>query len=173
MDTVAPGVEEGLARFNLLSAAEAERQLLDCCASVAWARAVLEGRPYRDRDTLVDLSGEVLRALPWADVEQALAAHPRIGDRAGGTDRAAGWSKGEQAGAAAAGDETRAALAAGNAEYERRFGHVYLVCATGRGAEDLLAVLRGRLGNDPATEREVVRAELAKITGLRLAKLLP
>jgi len=172
VEPVAATVDEGLARLNGLPAAEAERRLLDCCASVAWARAVASGRPYRDRDALVDLSGEVLRALPWADVEQALAAHPRIGERAAGTDRAAGWSRGEQARAAAAGEETRAALAAGNAEYERRFGHVYLVCATGRGAEELLATLRSRLGNDPQTERAIVRAELAEITGLRLAKLL-
>ena len=84
----------------------------------------------------------------------------------------AAWSRGEQAGAAPASEDMREALVTGNAEYERRFGHGYLVCATGRSAEELLGVLRGRLGNDPATERQVVREELAKITRLRLGKLL-
>jgi 2-oxo-4-hydroxy-4-carboxy-5-ureidoimidazoline decarboxylase len=167
----AAAVDEGVARFNLLPAGEAERELLACCAAAAWARAVTGGRPYRDRAALVARSDDVLRGLPWADVEQALAAHPRIGERAAGDGRAARWSRGEQAGAATADEATRAALAAGNAEYERRFGHVYLVCATGRGAAELLAVLHARLRNDPETERRVVRGELAKITRLRLENL--
>jgi 2-oxo-4-hydroxy-4-carboxy-5-ureidoimidazoline decarboxylase len=172
VEPVAAGVDEALARFEALPVAEAERELLDCCASEAWARAVAEGRPYADREAVVARSDAVLRVMPWTDVERALAGHPRIGERAAGAERAAVWSRGEQAGATAASGETRAALAAGNAEYERRFGHVYLVCATGRDADELVALLRGRLGNEPETERQVVRTELAKITGLRLAKLL-
>jgi 2-oxo-4-hydroxy-4-carboxy-5-ureidoimidazoline decarboxylase len=165
-------VGAGVARLNALPAGEAERELLDCCASRAWAAALVGARPYPDRAALLDASDEVLSALPWEHVEQALAAHPRIGERAAGGDRAAAWSRGEQAGTALAGADVRAALAEGNEQYERRFGHVYLVCATGRTAEELLRILRGRLGNDPATERQVVRDELAAITRLRLEKWL-
>jgi len=168
----AAAVDAPLARLNALPAADAEAELLACCASGVWAAAVAAGRPYRDRAELLATAERVLSGLAWGDVEQALAGHPRIGERAAGDGRAAAWSRGEQAGTAAASEQTRAALAAGNAEYERRFGHVYLACATGRDATELLELLRGRLGNDPQAERQVVRAELGKITRLRLEKLL-
>jgi 2-oxo-4-hydroxy-4-carboxy-5-ureidoimidazoline decarboxylase len=165
-------VDGPLAWLNALPVEDAERELLACCASPAWAAVVLAGRPYRDRAEVLAASERVLGGLAWGDVEQALAGHPRIGERAAGDGRAAAWSRGEQAGTASASEQTRAALAAGNAEYERRFGHVYLVCATGRDATELLALLHSRLGNDPQTERQVVRAELGKITRLRLENLL-
>jgi 2-oxo-4-hydroxy-4-carboxy-5-ureidoimidazoline decarboxylase len=109
----------------------------------------------------------VARLAP-ADLEQALAGHPRIGE-----GRTAGhWSRREQAGVHGADPATIQALADGNEAYERRFGHIYLVCATGRSAGQLLALLRERLGNDPGTEWGVVRRELAKINRIRLARLL-
>jgi 2-oxo-4-hydroxy-4-carboxy-5-ureidoimidazoline decarboxylase len=109
-----------------------------------------------------------MAGLALADLEQALAGHPRIGDRRGADDR----SRREQAGVLGADPATVQALAEGNEEYERRFNHIYLVCATGRSAADLLALLRERLGNDPGTEWDVVRRELAKINRIRLAGLL-
>jgi 2-oxo-4-hydroxy-4-carboxy-5-ureidoimidazoline decarboxylase len=109
----------------------------------------------------------VARLAP-ADLEQALAGHPRIGERHGADDR----SRREQAGVLGGDPATIQALADGNEAYERRFGHIYLVCATGRGAGELLALLRERLGNDPGTEWGVVRRELAKINRIRLARLL-
>jgi 2-oxo-4-hydroxy-4-carboxy-5-ureidoimidazoline decarboxylase len=109
----------------------------------------------------------VARLAP-ADLEQALAGHPRIGERRGTDDR----SRREQAGVHGADPATIQALADGNQAYERRFGHIYLVCATGRSAGELLALLRERLGNDPATEWGVVRGELANINRIRLAQLL-
>jgi 2-oxo-4-hydroxy-4-carboxy-5-ureidoimidazoline decarboxylase len=103
-------------------------------------------------------------------VDAALSGHPRIGERAPSLDGdAAARSAREQAGMAAAGDRLRQAMASGNADYEARFGRIYLVAAAGRSAEDLLALLRQRLANDPATELDVVRRELARITRLRLA----
>jgi 2-oxo-4-hydroxy-4-carboxy-5-ureidoimidazoline decarboxylase len=113
--------------------------------------------------------------LDEGGLQQALARHPRIGDSAaahGADRRSATWSRGEQAGVATADADLLGQLAAANAEYERLFGHVYLVCASGRDAAELLAICRGRLGNDPQTERGVVLGELAKINQLRLAKLL-
>jgi 2-oxo-4-hydroxy-4-carboxy-5-ureidoimidazoline decarboxylase len=166
------GLVTALGWLNDLPAAEAERVLLACCASRAWAGAVAAARPFGDP---LEFRGAVDRALAdltWADIEQALSAHPRLGDRGAGPGRAAEWSRGEQAGVAAAGAGTRAALAAGNRAYEARFGHVYLACATGRTGADLLALLENRLGNDPVTERAAVRDELTKITWVRLGKLL-
>ena len=109
-----------------------------------------------------------MAGLAPADLEQALAGHPRIGESRGADDR----SRREQAGVLGADQATIQALAEGNDEYERRFGHIYLVCATGRNAADLLALLRERLGNDPETEWGVVRRELGKINRIRLTRLL-
>lgn len=99
------------------------------------------------------------------EVRDAIAAHPRIGEKPKGTGEDAGWSRGEQSGVDNAGE-----FAAANAEYEKRFGHVFLVCAAGRSGAELLANLRSRLGNDPETELDVAGAELAKIAQLRLQK---
>ena len=156
-------------RFNALSRAEAEEELLACCASRRWAAAVAAGRPYgSDEDLSSPRRAPRCAHLDWPDVEEALSAHPRIGDRPAGSGRESAWSRDEQSGV---GDADRAAFAAGNAAYEERFGHVFLICASGRGAGEMLAELRERLANDPVTERAVVHGELVKITELRLRKL--
>jgi 2-oxo-4-hydroxy-4-carboxy-5-ureidoimidazoline decarboxylase len=155
-------------RFNGLPADEAEQELLTCCASPAFAQAVAGGRPYPDRDALISAADAALRALTWADVSAALAAHPRIGERPAGADRESAWSRREQSGIDA-GDE----LVAANKEYEERFGHVFLIFATGKDRAQVLAAARARLANDEATEREVVHGELRKIALLRLGRLVP
>ncbi len=119
-------------------------------------------------------SDAAIGALGWPDIEQALAAHPRIGGRpdpgpAGG-DREAAWSRQEQAGTRDAPADVQAGLRAGNAAYEERFGHVFLICATGLSAASMLAALEDRLSHDPAAERDVVREELRMIVRLRLGK---
>ncbi|MFB4296936.1 2-oxo-4-hydroxy-4-carboxy-5-ureidoimidazoline decarboxylase [Actinomadura sp. NTSP31] len=162
-----------------------EGGLLACCASRRWAAEVAAGRPYADLAGLRAASAKALAGLAWADVEEALDAHPRIGDRPrsggdrlrsggdrpGSGDREAAWSRGEQSGMDAAAAELRTALVEGNRAYEERFGHVFLICATGLSAAEMLGALRERLGNDAEAERAVVRTELAKIVDLRLAKL--
>ncbi|TQS30917.1 2-oxo-4-hydroxy-4-carboxy-5-ureidoimidazoline decarboxylase [Microbispora sp. KK1-11] len=142
-----------------------------CCASARWLEAVAARGPFRDLDELRRASEAAVATLTWDDVLEALAAHPRIGERPDGAGREAAWSRSEQSGTADAGREVLGALREGNAAYESRFGHVYLVCATGREAGELLALLRERLGNDEKTERKVVRDELSKIVAVRLAKL--
>ncbi|MGH3760542.1 2-oxo-4-hydroxy-4-carboxy-5-ureidoimidazoline decarboxylase [Actinophytocola sp.] len=159
-----------LDRLNVAEAAEAERELLACCASRRWADELLARRPYRDLAGLRRVSHAVLDELSWADIGEALAAHPRIGERAAGAGQEAAWSRAEQAGAAGASERTQEDLVAGNVAYEERFGHVFLICATGLSGEAMLRAMRERLGNDPATERDVVRAELTKIVDLRLGK---
>jgi 2-oxo-4-hydroxy-4-carboxy-5-ureidoimidazoline decarboxylase len=150
--------------WNALDAADAERELRQVCAAPRWAREVAAGRPHPD---VVSLQATAEVALTDADLDEAMAGHPRIGDRTAG-----GASRREQSGVADADAEVLAALADGNRAYEERFGHVYLVCATGRSAQELLDILRSRLGNDPATERAVALAELAAINRLRIARLV-
>jgi 2-oxo-4-hydroxy-4-carboxy-5-ureidoimidazoline decarboxylase len=155
--------------FN--SAPDDERlraSLRACCSADSWVDKIVAGRPYPDDDAIGTASDGATLALDDAGLAQALAGHPRIGERAAGH----GWSNREQSGVAGAGDDMRAQLAAANAEYEQRFGQVYLVCATGKGADELLAICRARLGNTPDTEHQVVLDELAKINRLRLVKLL-
>ncbi|MFC9435977.1 2-oxo-4-hydroxy-4-carboxy-5-ureidoimidazoline decarboxylase [Nocardia sp. NPDC057030] len=158
--------EAGLAGFHALPEAAATEALLACCSSPEWARVLVAGRPYPSVDALLAAADAALADLPEAEIDRALAGHPRIGERA---DTAA--SAREQAGVATADDAVRSALAAGNRAYEARFGHIYLVCASGRSGDELLAILAARLGNDAETERRVMRTELAKINRIRLRAL--
>jgi 2-oxo-4-hydroxy-4-carboxy-5-ureidoimidazoline decarboxylase len=144
--------------------------LTACCASPDWVARVLAARPFANAEELYAASDEAIAAVDDAAIADALAAHPRIGERPSGPDGA--WSRQEQAGVSSAASAVLADIADANAEYERQFGHVYLVCATGKSAEELLDICRARLGNDAATEAGVVREELAKITRIRLGKLL-
>jgi 2-oxo-4-hydroxy-4-carboxy-5-ureidoimidazoline decarboxylase len=153
--------------FNGLSGADAVRALRGCCDSARWAERIAAGRPYATADDLYAAADATLAGLAETDVDEALAAHPRIGDLPTGAD-----SRREQAGVAGASEQTLADLAEANRAYEARFGHVYLVCATGKSADELLAIARSRLSNDPATERRVLRDELGKINDVRLRWLL-
>ncbi len=152
--------------FNGLTEEAAKQALRACCPAGRWIDAVAAGRPYPTIESLLGASDAAVAALGEADLGEALAGHPRIGDREPG-----GWSRQEQAGVSGADAGLRQALADGNVEYEQRFGHIYLACATGRSAAELLAFLRERLGNDRDTEWRIVASELAKINQIRLRKL--
>ena len=170
-------VSAALTTFNAAATADAERDVARCCGATAFVTAIVAGRPYPDLGALSAAIDAEFARLTWADVAEALAAHPRIGERAAvgrnsGEKSTAGWSRSEQAGALAAPEQVTLDLAEGNRVYEERFGHVFLVCASGLSGEKLLAMLRARLANDPATERAVVTGELRKITQLRMRKLL-
>ena len=132
-------------------------------------------RPYISAQDAIRQSGAIIAALTVTELAEALAGHPRIGERpdpGGGSSQAASWSRREQSGVDADDADTRRALTQGNLEYEQRFGHIYLVCASGRTGKELLDVLRGRLKNKPEDEWQVVRTELQKINALRLQRLL-
>lgn len=152
-----------LAAFNAAPAEQALAVMRGCCASDQFAAAMVAGRPYPSADAAAAAVGTVFASLTWDDVREAMDGHPRIGARVSGQSAA------EQSGVA---DETRAALTAGNAAYEERFGHVFLICATGLSGDQMLAALRQRLGNDQQSERLVAAAELRKITVLRVRKAL-
>jgi 2-oxo-4-hydroxy-4-carboxy-5-ureidoimidazoline decarboxylase len=161
-----------VARLDLLASDEATAVLRPCCASTRWLDQVVTNRPYGSLTALAAECDAALDALEWADVLEALAAHPRIGQAPAGDDVEARWSQSEQSGASAADDAVAGGIRAGNVLYERRFGFGYLICATGLSAAKLLAALQDRLGNDPDVEHQVVRTELGKIIRLRLAKVL-
>jgi 2-oxo-4-hydroxy-4-carboxy-5-ureidoimidazoline decarboxylase len=152
-----------LASFNAASAGEAADVMLSCCASRRFAAAMAAGRPYPSLPAAQAAVSRVFGSLGWDDVLEAMSAHPRIGDRASGQSAA------EQSGVA---EESRAALTAGNARYEERFGHVFVICAAGLSGGQMRTALEERLVNDPAAERGVATAELHKITLLRVRKAL-
>ena len=152
-----------LASFNAASEQEAVATMLACCASRRFATAMAAGRPYESAAAAQAAVESVFESLAWPDVLESIEAHPRIGARVSGQSAA------EQSGVA---DDSRAALAAGNAAYEERFGHVFLICATGLSGTQMLGELRQRLKNDEISERGVTAAELRKITVLRVGKAL-
>jgi 2-oxo-4-hydroxy-4-carboxy-5-ureidoimidazoline decarboxylase len=168
MANPSPQASVTLGSFNAAPAADAERDALACCASTAFAKAVAGGRPYPDAAALLAAVDAVFETLTWDDITESMNGHPRIGDRAA----RGGMSAAEQSGAAAATDEVKQGLADGNLAYEQRFGHIFLICASGLSGQEMLTRLRARLKNDEDAERGVVRAELLKITRLRITKLL-
>lgn len=154
-----------LARFNEISTADAVQEMTTFCHCQSWADAMVAGRPYPDIGALTARATELIERLDWTAIEEAMAAHPRIGDRVTGNDRAARLSRAEQSGVD---DQLQDALLDGNVRYERRFGHVFLIRASGRSAAEMLAELERRLGNDVSAERAEVRTQLAEITTGRL-----
>ena len=166
-------MDAALARLNALPRAEAEAELRACCGSNAWARAMAASRPFASRDELFEDADATWWAVSEADWLEAFRAHPRIGERKqSGVGAHATWSEQEQAGVRGADTDVLKRLAKLNREYEERFGHVFLICATGRSAQEMLAALEARLGNDPDTELRVAAEEQRRITRLRLDKLL-
>jgi 2-oxo-4-hydroxy-4-carboxy-5-ureidoimidazoline decarboxylase len=169
---------DGLVALNGWPPATAEDRLRSCCAAPGWAGRLTGDRPYPDSVSLHAAADTALAGASWQDILVALSAHPRIGDRHpvrpvdGQGSQESSWSREEQRAAATATDAARAELVAANLAYERRFDHVFLICATGRTTEEISAELRRRLDNDPTTEQAIVRGELAKIVHLRLDKLL-
>jgi len=158
-------MSEDLRRFNALPAGEAAARLLPCCGSRAWARRMAEGRPFQGLADLQKESDRIWWSLGGEDWREAFAAHPRIGERG------SRWSEAEQAGARGADARTLGELIEANRVYETRFGHIFIVCATGKSAAEMLGLLRARLNNDPGTELRVAAEEQRKITHLRLEKL--
>lgn len=162
-------MSEGLARFNTLPVTEAREALYGCFANQHWADHLAVGRPYASLDQLMAAAEVAWSGLTPVDWFQAFAAHPRIGERGG---HAPATSEREQEVAMHSSDETLSALRAENQTYEERFGHVFLISASGRTAQDILESLRRRMSNDPATELEVAAGEQRKITRHRLERLL-
>jgi len=161
--------------LNALSDEEAKAELKKCCGSSKWAANMAAARPFTDLDSTFGAADSIWWSLSREDWLEAFAAHPRIGSKRdvenkSGDEKA--WASGEQAGVASAEQITLDALTAANLDYEDRFGHIYIVCATGKTAEQMLAFARSRLANDKETELRIAAEEQRKITHLRLKKLL-
>lgn len=158
----------GLTRFNAAGDGAARAALHEICAGGAWVDAVLGGRPYPTAEALYAASDAATAALTAGGLAEAMAAHPPIGRPAPGDPVSAR----EQRGMAQAPPGLRAEMHALNLAYQEKFGHVFLICATGLGAAHMLDAIRRRVGNTPEREREIVREELGRINRIRLARLL-
>lgn len=160
------------AEFNALPAQQAEGALLDCCGSAGWASRVAARRPYSDLESLFKAADSVWWNLSRADWLEAFSHHPQIGDKpASGSDAARKWAEGEQSGARVVTDDVKERLARANRAYFEKFGYIYIVCATGKTAEGMLAILNQRLQNDAPSEISIAAEQQRLITRIRLQKL--
>ena len=166
-------MSEGWHVVNSADEAAARDALSRCCGARRWVAGMLRRRPFADVDDSVRVAGEVWDALGTADRLEAFAHHPRIGEKALREKFAAtaNWASGEQAGVTAASEDVIRGLAEGNDRYFEKFGFIFIVCATGKSAAEMLEILRARLANDPETEIRIAAGEQRKITEIRLRKL--
>jgi 2-oxo-4-hydroxy-4-carboxy-5-ureidoimidazoline decarboxylase len=158
----------GLARFNALEEHAAYAALHDVCASATWAHRLLARRPYATADHLFAESDAAMADLTTADLAEAMAGHPPIGRPKPGDPT----SSREQRGMAGASEQLKEEMLELNLAYQEKFGHVFLICATGRTGEQMRDAVKERIGNAPEQEREIVRIELGKINRIRLARLV-
>ena len=166
-------MSEVLARWNGLPLEEAAREILPCCGSRTWAASMASKRPIQDEASLVATSDTIWRSLGEADWLEAFRSHPRIGETRTEKDVAASsaaWSAQEQQKAATADEAVKMALKWGNREYEQKFGRIFIVCATGKSASEILEILRHRLHNDEATELQLAAEEQRQVMHIRLRK---
>lgn len=164
-----------VADLDAMPVQQATTLLSECCGSSRWVSGMVARRPFRTRNATLSAADQIWGSLSPADWMEAFSHHPRIGERKSAmrqSERGSAWAAGEQSGVERADDDVRSALAAANSEYEQRFGYIYIVCATGKSAEEMLAAARERLRNDPDVEVRTAAEEQREITRLRLDKLL-
>jgi 2-oxo-4-hydroxy-4-carboxy-5-ureidoimidazoline decarboxylase len=155
-----------LTALNALREDQAAETLRACCTSAKWVAAMVAARPFTNRAALLECADAAWAATGPADWAEAFASHPRIGEPVNAT------TAGEQGRASEATASTRAELARANDEYERRFGRIFIICASGRSGDEILANLRARMDNTQEREMEIAAAEQQRITRLRLGKLI-
>jgi OHCU decarboxylase len=168
-------IYKNLAWLNSLPVAEAESVFRDCCGSREWSRRMTECRPFPMLDTLFDTAESIWFSLPKRDWLEAFSAHPKIGEKKAAANQQAKsveWSSSEQSRVESADGSVRNELADANRLYEDKFGFIFIVCATGKSADEMLAICRARLGNSVDTEMRIAGEEQQKITEIRLKKLL-
>ena len=168
-------LQTDLERLNLLPASEAENELLKCCGSPEWAARVIAERPFKNMADLMAKADRVWCSLEPRDWLEAFHNHPKIGEKKAAAKTAVEaqkWSEDEQSGIRNSAQQTMDALTEMNRQYEEKFGFIFIVCATGKSSEEMLAILRARLENPAGMELRMAAAEQAKITQLRLRKLI-
>ena len=162
-----------LDELNVLPATQAESALSDCCGSARWASRMAEQRPYADAEALHKAADSTWWKLDRTDWLEAFSHHPQIGQKPNsGSESARQWAEGEQAGARVATEKVQDRLARANRAYFEKFGYIYIICATGKSAEAMLAILNQRLQNDGASEILIAAEQQRLITHIRLDKLL-
>jgi len=163
-----------LSELNQLDGAAARAEMLRCCHSSRWADGMVHERPYNSFDDLVQHGATLWNSLSSEDWLEAFSAHPKIGDMASLRAKyrsTSGWASGEQSGVDNAQEEVLRGLAEGNQTYETKYGYIFIVCATGKTAAEMLEILRSRMDNEPARELFIAAEEQNKITKIRLEKL--
>jgi OHCU decarboxylase len=168
-------MQRDLTWLNSLTDDEATKELLQCCGSKRWASATATGRPYDSLEILLATADDIWWSLNPNDWLEAFRSHPKIGEKKAAdkvSAQAQQWSGQEQSGVGNASNKTIDSLATLNHEYEQKFGFIFIICATGKTSDEMLAALRERLTHDPAAELPIAAAEQSKITALRLKKLL-
>ena len=162
--------------LNAKSPEELEEMFLRCCGSTRWAKRMAESAPFSSRNDLHHVAIQIWNALGKEDFLEAFKAHPQIGASVEELRKkfqtTSNWSSGEQSGMEAASEETIQALKEANAQYLERFGYIFIVCATGKSADEMLSIIQGRLPNAPEVELPIAAFEQQKITTIRLEKLL-
>ena len=164
-----------LAWLNSITAEEAAKELRQCCGSRRWTEQISNARPYSTLESLITHANQVWWSLTADDWLEAFRSHPKIGEKKASDKVSAQsqqWSGQEQAAVSRASQDTVDSLAALNRAYEQKFGFIFIICATGKTSDEMLAALQERLQNDSDTELRLAAAEQAKITELRLKKLL-
>jgi OHCU decarboxylase len=159
--------------LNALPLAQAEAALLDCCGAARWASKMAARRPFAGLNDLHEAADSIWQDLEPADWLEAFGRHPQIGEKAAlGSESSRRWAEGEQTGARVAAENVKTKLAEENRAYREKFGYIFIVCATGKSAEEMLALLEQRLQNDSAHELHIAAEQQRLITRLRLEKLL-
>ncbi|GAB2472975.1 2-oxo-4-hydroxy-4-carboxy-5-ureidoimidazoline decarboxylase [Hymenobacter qilianensis] len=164
-----------LVELNTLPKPALTDALRKCCGSTAWVEAMSQIFPLPDKQTLFAQAATIWRGLSEQDWREAFTHHPKIGDINSLKEKFAStstWAAGEQAAVQHSSQAVLEALAEGNTRYEEKFGYIFIVCATGKSAEEMLALLQARLPNEPDQEMKIAMGEQAKITQIRLEKLL-
>jgi OHCU decarboxylase len=164
-----------LESLNSLAPEDATKAFVQCCGSSRWAQAITAGRPYDNVEDLIARANDIWWSLQPSDWLEAFRSHPKIGEKKAAepvSERSRQWSGQEQAGVRDASKEAIDSLATLNRAYEEKFGFIFIICATGKTSEEMLAALRERLENDAARELTIAAAEQGKITELRLRKLV-
>ena len=163
-----------LSLLNSLGESEAREHLSHCCGSQKWVEFMISARPFKSFEDLINKAEDQAKKLERADWLQAFSHHPQIGDIDAlkkKFSKGPQWEAGEQAGVATATDQVLEELAQGNKDYQKKFGYIFIVCATGKSADEMLAILKSRLANNPEDELDISAGEQRKITKIRLEKL--
>lgn len=164
-----------LDQLNRLNEEEATATFTQCCASSGWVERMVIDRPFESLAEMLEISDRIWEECDVDDYLEAFEGHPRIGDVESLAKKYANtktWAGGEQKGVEGADPQVIQRLAYGNKNYEEKFGHIFIVCATGKSAAEMLALLEARMANDPEHEITVAAEEQNKITRIRLKKLL-